>query len=54
MTSVKNTPIVMQTNYKLNYPPFIEEIQRDMKIAISKAKHFVFMGYLMILFINPY
>lgn len=45
MTSVKNTPIVMQTNYKLNYPPFIEEIQRDMKIAISKAKHFVFMGY---------
>lgn len=45
MTETKNTPIVMQTNYKLNNPPFIEEIQRDMKVGISKARHMVFMGY---------
>ena len=45
ITESKNTPIVMQSNYKLNNPPFIEEIQRDMKIAISNAKHLVFMGY---------
>lgn len=45
ITEVKDTPIVMQTSYKLNNPPFIEEIQRDMKIGISKAKHMVFMGY---------
>lgn len=42
---VKHTEIIMQSNFKLNYPPYIEEIQRDMKVAISKAKHLVFMGY---------
>ncbi|MED1421489.1 hypothetical protein [Bacillus smithii] len=35
----------MQTNFKNNYPPFIEEIQRDMKVAIEKAEHLVFAGY---------
>lgn len=45
MTEANHSAIVMQTNFKGNHPPFIEEIQRDMKVAIEKAKHIILFGY---------
>ncbi|MGG4012962.1 hypothetical protein [Bacillus smithii] len=45
ITELHHTSIVMQTNFKNGYPPFIEEIQRDMKVAIEKAEHLIFAGY---------
>lgn len=37
--------IVMQSNFKSAPPPFIEEIQRDLRVIVQKADHIVFMGY---------
>ncbi|WAA12020.1 hypothetical protein [Fervidibacillus halotolerans] len=45
LTYAYHTPIIMQTNFKGSYPPYIEEIQRDMKVAVSKAKHIILFGY---------
>ncbi|WP_017752694.1 hypothetical protein [Clostridium tyrobutyricum] len=45
MVSSINTPIVMQSNFKGNYPPSIENIQRDMRISVENAKHIILMGY---------
>lgn len=45
ITETHHTLLEMPTNFKGSHPPFIEEIERDMKIAIQKAKHIIFMGY---------
>lgn len=45
ITEVRDTPLVMQSSFKDTYPSFIEEIQRDMKVSIEKARHIVLMGY---------
>ena len=35
----------MQSNFKSAPPPFIEEIQRDLRVIVQEADHIVFMGY---------
>lgn len=45
MTEIRHTPLVMQSSFKGNHPPFVEEIQRDMRVAVENAKHIVLMGY---------
>ncbi len=38
-------PIIMQTNFKRENPPFLEEIQREIRITIENARHIIFFGY---------
>ncbi len=45
LTELKHTPLVMQSNFKAGYAPFLEEIQRDMRVALENAEHVVLMGY---------
>lgn len=45
LTEAHHTAIILQTNYKRQFPSFIEEIHRDMKVAIAKAEHLIFFGY---------
>lgn len=45
ITELRHTPLIMQSSFKGNHPPFIEEIQRDMRIALEKARHVVLFGY---------
>lgn len=35
----------MQTDFKHRLPPFIEEIQRDLRVAVQEASHVILMGY---------
>ena len=35
----------MQSNFKAAPPSFIEEVQRDLRVASQAAKHIVLMGY---------
>ena len=35
----------MQSNFKSAPPPYIEEIQRDLRAVVQEADHIVFMGY---------
>ena len=44
-TYAHHTPAMMQSNFKGAPPPFIEEIQRDLRIAVQEAHHIIFMGY---------
>lgn len=41
----ENVSMVPQSAFKGRHAPFIEEIQRDMKICVEKAKHIVLLGY---------
>lgn len=45
ITESHHTAMVMQTQLKEQHPPFLEEIQRDMKVAIEHTKHIVLLGY---------
>lgn len=45
MTRTWHTPLVMQSTFKGNHPPYVEEIQRDMRVSLEGAKHIVLMGY---------
>ena len=45
LTYTHHTQIVMQSNFKSAPPPFIEEIQRDLRVIVQEADHIVFMGY---------
>ena len=45
LTYAHHTPLVMQTSFKTSPPPFLEEIQREMRVVVQKADHIVFMGY---------
>ena len=41
----ENVSIVPQSAFKGRHAPFIEEIQRDMKMNVEKSKHIVLLGY---------
>lgn len=41
----ENVSMVPQSAFKGRHAPFIEEIQRDMKMNVEKAKHIVLLGY---------
>ena len=45
LTYAHHTQIVMQSNFKGAPPPYIEEIQRDLRAVVQGANHIVFMGY---------
>ena len=45
LTYAHHTPVLMQSNFKGMPPPFIQEIQRDLYVAVQEASHIVFMGY---------
>ena len=44
-TYAHHTPTVMQSNFKSSPPPFLEEIGRDLRVAVQNADHIVLMGY---------
>ena len=44
-TEIHHTPLQMQSNFKSAPPPFMDEIQRDMRLVYNNADHVVFMGY---------
>lgn len=45
LTYAHHTPTVMQSNFKDALPPFLEEIGRDLRVAVENADHIVLMGY---------
>ena len=45
LTYAHHTPLVMQTSFKTAPPPFLEEIQREMRVVVQEANHLVLMGY---------
>ena len=45
LTYAHHTPLVVQTNLKGLPPPFLQEIQRDMRVVVQHADHVIFMGY---------
>ena len=45
LTYAHHTPLVSQTNFKGLPPPFLQEIQRDMRVVLQRANHVIFMGY---------
>lgn len=45
LTYAQHTQTVMQSNFKEPPPPFIEEVQRDLRVAVQSAKHIILMGY---------
>ena len=44
-TEIHHTPLQMQSNFKSPPPPFMDEMQRDMRVVCQHADHVVFMGY---------
>ena len=45
LTHAHHSPLLMQSNFKSPPPPFVEEVQRDMRVVLEKADHIVLMGY---------
>lgn len=45
LTFAHHMPLITQTNLKTAPPPFLEDIQRDMRVLVQKADHIVLMGY---------
>lgn len=45
MTESRHVPLIMQSSFKGERPPYLEEIQRDMRVALERAKHIVLLGY---------
>ena len=45
LTFAHHTPLVMQTGLKTSPPPFLEGIQREMRVIVQGAGHVVLMGY---------
>ena len=45
LTYAHHTPIRMQSNFKGTAPPFLAEIERDLRVLVEDADHVVFMGY---------
>ena len=45
LTYAHHTPMVGQTSFKTAPPPFLEEIQREMRVVVQEANHIVFLGY---------
>ena len=45
LTHTHNTSTLWQSNFKARPPSFIEEIQRDLRVVLKKARHIVLLGY---------
>jgi len=45
LTFAEHTQAVMQSNFKAPPPSFIEEVQRDLRVATQAATHIILMGY---------
>ena len=45
LTYAHHTPVVMQTSFKAAPPPFLEEIQREMRVVVQEADHIILAGY---------
>ncbi len=45
LTYAHHTPLVIQSNLKGLPPPFLQEIQRDMRVVVQHAAHVIFIGY---------
>lgn len=44
-TKASDAPMIMQTMYKSTPTSFLEEIQRNVKVSLEKARHIVLLGY---------
>lgn len=44
-THASDAPMIMQTMYKSTPTSFLEEIQRNVKVSLEKARHIVLLGY---------
>ena len=45
LTYAHHTQTLMQSSFKGPPPPFLDEIKRDLRIAVQNADHIVLMGY---------
>ena len=45
LTYASDIPLIMQTSFKGNHPPYLEEIQREAKVNLENADHIVMFGY---------
>jgi len=45
LTFAEHTQAVMQSNFKAAPPSFIDEVQRDLRVATQAANHIILMGY---------
>ena len=45
LTYAHHTQTVMQSSFKSPPPPFLDEIKRDLRVAVQEADHVVLMGY---------
>lgn len=45
LTYAHHTQTVMQSSFKSRPPPFLDEIKRDLRVAVQNADHIVLMGY---------
>lgn len=45
LTFAQHTQAVMQSNFKAPPPSFIDEVQRDLRVATQAANHIILMGY---------
>ena len=45
LTYAHHTQTLMQSSFKGPPPPFLEEIKRDLRVAVQNAGHIVLMGY---------
>jgi len=45
LTYAHHTPVRMQSNFKGSPPPFLGEIERELRVLVQNANHIVFMGY---------
>ena len=45
LTYAHHTQTQMQSNFKDPPPPFLEEIRRDLRVAVQQADHIILMGY---------
>lgn len=45
LTYAQHAPMIMQSSFKGPPPPFLDEIKRDLRVAVQEAHHVVLMGY---------
>ena len=45
LTYAHHTQTIMQSSFKEPPPPFLDEIKRDLRVAVQNAGHIVLMGY---------
>ena len=45
LTHAHHTQTIMQSSFKSPPPPFLDEIKRDLRVAVQNANHVILMGY---------